>query len=204
MGKCYCGVHKNGHCSSGAGGELNCGIHKNEYCLAGTGGRLNCFGMVTVDRNRSRLWMWRVPISVGFWIIRGPKSDWACAIGLQFGPWVWIENWAQAQFLYFLLFLLFLLFFFSFLFCQAQALFLLTFQRSNILHHSCHVSIRMVHFTNSSLSVYISSLFPDSSSVSVFFSSVQSKRERGRLGGDLGSTSASWWAVDRWRGGRLE
>ena len=46
---------------------LSC-IHKNEYCLAGTGGRLNC-GLVTVDRDRSRLWMWRVPISVGLWIL---------------------------------------------------------------------------------------------------------------------------------------
>ena len=55
LGKCYCGVHENGHCSSGAGGELN------------------CFGLVTVDRNRSRLWMWRVPISVGLWILRDPN-----------------------------------------------------------------------------------------------------------------------------------
>jgi hypothetical protein len=36
---------------------------------------------VTVDRNRSRLWMRRVPISVGLWIFRGPNR-----IGLvQFG-----------------------------------------------------------------------------------------------------------------------
>jgi hypothetical protein len=28
---------------------------------------------VTVDRNRNRLWMWRVPISVGLWILRGPN-----------------------------------------------------------------------------------------------------------------------------------
>ena len=33
LGKSYCGVHENGHCSSGGGGELNWGIHKNEYCL---------------------------------------------------------------------------------------------------------------------------------------------------------------------------
>jgi hypothetical protein len=26
-----------------------------------------------VDRDRSRLWMWRVPISVGLWILRGPN-----------------------------------------------------------------------------------------------------------------------------------
>ena len=56
---------------------LSC-IHKNEYCLAGTGGRLNCDELVTVDRNRSRLWMWRVPISVGLWILRGPNTNWAC------------------------------------------------------------------------------------------------------------------------------
>jgi hypothetical protein len=36
-----------------------------------------------VDRDRSRLWMRRVPISVGPWILREPNLDWAWAIG----PW---------------------------------------------------------------------------------------------------------------------
>ena len=43
----------------------------SEHCTAGTGGRLS-FGL-TVDRNRSRLWMRRGSISVGLWMWRVPR-----------------------------------------------------------------------------------------------------------------------------------
>jgi hypothetical protein len=37
--------------------------------------------------------MRRVPISVGLWILRGPNSDWAWAIGPELGV---NSNWAWA------------------------------------------------------------------------------------------------------------
>ena len=72
--------------SPGAGGRLNRGIHKNEYCLAGTGGRLNCVCNLDV----AGTW-----IVTGLWICRGPNRKL-----LQFGPWVWKSNWAQAQLIF--------------------------------------------------------------------------------------------------------
>ena len=69
---------------------LSC-IHKNEYCSSGAGGELNCIELVTVDRNRSRLWMRRVRLAVGLWILRGPNriglGNWAL-------NWALMVNWA--------------------------------------------------------------------------------------------------------------
>ena len=52
-------------------------IRKNEYCSSGAGGELSYF------RTWLNIWMWRGPISVGLWIFRRPKLDWALALGLE-------------------------------------------------------------------------------------------------------------------------
>ena len=44
-------------------GNVTVCVYENRHCLSGAGGWLNYW--LTVDRNRSRLWMWRVPIVIG-------------------------------------------------------------------------------------------------------------------------------------------
>ena len=82
MRKCYCGVHENGHCRLVWVDDSAYAREDGTALLVQVESSTVC-GLVTVDRNRSRLWMWRVPISVGLWILREAQIGLGLNLGLE-------------------------------------------------------------------------------------------------------------------------